>query len=215
MHKQCIVIGCGSHASAVISIIESSVDKYEIIGLVDTADDFNPSEKKNGYNVIFNMNELLKCSDKYIHLHCVLAIGDNQSRKTIFDQLIKHNFKLPNIISSRSFVDRTVIMGNGNLIAHAAVVNAQTVLGNNNIINTGSVIEHDCYVKDHTHIGPRAVLCGGVKISEYVFSGAGSIIIPNVFVAEGTIIAAGAVLIAHVTEKFSTFIGIPAKVKSK
>lgn len=213
--KQCVVIGCGSHASSVISIIESCAENYEILGVVDTAADFDPNEKKSGYNVIFNIDELLSFPDKYAYLDCVLAIGDNQERKKIFDLLIKSNFKLPNIISSNSFIDRTVIMGNGNVIAHTAVINAQTILGNNNLINTGSLIEHDCKIKDHTHIGPRSILCGSVQISDFAFTGAGTTIVPDVFVAEATIIAAGAVLISDVTEKSATYIGVPARNKNR
>ena len=215
MPKQCIVIGCGSQAFAVISIIENSVESYEIFGLVDTAENFDLNEKKSGYNVIVNLNELLSSPEKYLHFDCVLAIGDNQERKKIFDQLISKNYKLPNIISRNSFVDRTVIMGDGNIISHTAVINAQVILGSNNLVNTGSLIEHNCHVKNHTHIGPRTVLCGGVKISDSVFIGAGAILVPNAFVEKASIIAAGAVLINHVTEKSSIFIGVPARAKNR
>ncbi len=214
LFKQCIIIGCGSHASAIISIIESS-GSYEIIGLVDTAESYDLSEKKSGYSVILNLNELLSCSDKYIHLHCILAVGDNVERETIFDKLINKKFKFPNIISSNAFVDRTVVMGEGNIIAHGSVINAQVQLGCNNMINTCSIIEHHCNIKSHVHIAPRAVLCGGVTISDMVFVGAGATVIPHVYVEESSIVGAGAVLTHNITEKQSTFVGVPAKVKKK
>lgn len=213
MSKPCIVLGCGSQASAVISIIENSVDNYEIIGLVDTAEQFDRNEKKSDYSVIANMSDLVSFPDKYLHLYCVLAIGDNHERKEIYNKLISLNFKLPNIISNYSFVDRTVVMGEGNIIAHAVIINAQTIIGSNNLINTGSLVEHDCRVKDHTHIGPRAVLCGGVKISGSVFIGAGATLIPNISIEETSTVAAGAVVIKHVTDKGSVTIGVPAKEK--
>ncbi|MFT5453316.1 MAG: sugar O-acyltransferase (sialic acid O-acetyltransferase NeuD family) [Enterobacterales bacterium] len=213
MPNQCIVIGCGSHASAIISIIESSIEGYEIIGLADIADNYDPSEKKSGYKVILSLQELLNLSDKYTHLYCVLAIGDNAERKIIFDKLLSKNFKFPNIISHRAFVDRTVTMGDGNVIAHNSVINAKAKLGVNNLINTGAIIEHHCCIKSHAHIAPRALLCGGVKISDSVFIGAGATIFPHVFVEESSIVGAGALLITNILEKKSTFLGMPAKVK--
>lgn len=215
MTKQCVIIGCGSHASSVISIVESSTDNYEIIGLVDTAEIFDPNEKKSGYNVLFNLTEMLDFSDRYMDLFCVIAIGDNNKRKLVFDLLMRNNFRVPTIISSNSFVDRTVDLGKGNIISHAVVINSNAKLGCNNLINTGVLIEHDCVVSNHTHIGPRAVLCGGVSISDSTFVGAGSVIVPNVFVAEDSTISAGAVLITDIRDKASTFIGVPAKAKRK
>ena len=214
MPKKCVVIGCGAHASSVISIVESSVESYEILGLVDTADHFDASEKISGYHVIFNLSEMLNSPDKYRDVYCVLAIGDNQLRKAIFKKLINKKFKIPSIVSGSSIVDRTVVMGDGNIIGHAAIINAHTTLGRNSLINTGSLIEHGCNIKDHIHIGPRAVLCGGVRISAAVFVGAGAVIVPNVCVEEACIIAAGAVLISNVTEKATTFIGVPARGKN-
>jgi sugar O-acyltransferase (sialic acid O-acetyltransferase NeuD family) len=213
LSKHCIVIGCGSHASAVISIIESSVEDYEIIGLVDTADSYDPSEEKSGYKVILSLHELLSFPDKYTHLHCVLAVGDNIERENVFDKLLKKNYKLPNIISRSAFVDRTVEMGEGNIVAHNSVINALAKLGSNNIINTCAIIEHHCSIKNHIHIAPRALLCGGVKISDSVLIGAGATIIPHVSVEENSIVGAGALLTTSIIEKRSTYLGVPAKVK--
>jgi len=215
LSKKCIVIGCGSHASSIISIVESSVDHYEIVGLVDVAEHYDTSEEKSGYNIILSLCELLNYSEKYLDLNCIIAIGDNIKRQVVFDQLISRKFKLPNIISSRAFVDRTVVMGYGNVISHGSVVNAQVKLGDNNLINTCVVVEHHCCIKNHTHIAPKALLCGRVNLNNLVFVGAGAIIIPNLCVDEEVVIGAGAVLTVNITEKKSTFIGVPAKVKIK
>lgn len=213
MVKQCIVIGCGAHASAVISIIESSVEEYEIIGLADTADSYDPSEKKSGYKVILSLKELLEFPDKYNHLYCTLAIGNNIERKMIFDKLQNEKYMFPNIISDRAFVDRTAMMGSGNIVSHNSVINAQAKLGVNNLINTGAIIEHHCCIKSHTHIAPGAILCGGVEISDSAFIGAGATIIPHVSVGQNVTVGAGALLITNTTEKQLTYLGVPAKVK--
>jgi len=210
----CVVIGCGSHSASVISIIES-VGCYEIIGLIDVAEHYDLDEQKSGYKVIFNLDELLNNPDKYQHLNCFIAIGDGGIRRSVYENLKKLKFKLPNVVSNNAFIDRTVDIGDGNVIAHRVIINAQVKLGSNNLINTGSIIEHHCHIKSHIHIAPGAVICGGVAVSDLAFIGAGSVIIPHISVAENSILGAGSVLVTNIESKKITFVGIPAKAQIK
>jgi len=213
LSKQCIIIGCGSHASSVISIIESCSENYLIIGLIDTDRSFNPEEEKSGYKVIGCLDMLLSEPDKYSHLQCVVAIGNNNQRTDVFKQLKSKSFKLPNVISTHAFVDRTVNMGEGNIIAHGAIINAQAILGNNNMINTAAIIEHDCILENHIHIAPKAVLCGGVKIESFVMVGASATVVPNLAIATGSLLGAGALLTMNIQNSNSLYIGLPARIK--
>lgn len=210
-----MVIGCGAHASSVISIIESSHDNYKIIGLIDTADHYDENEIINDYKVILSFKDLLNFPEKYSNVALFLAIGNSAVRKDIFNVLLNKNFILPNIVSSSAFVDRTVRMGVGNIISHSAVINAGVELADNNLINTAAIIEHHCIINDHNHIAPRALLCGGVNISNIVFVGAGAILLPNVSVADSSTIGAGSLLLTDVKQKGLTYLGSPAKVKMK
>ncbi len=214
MLEPCIVIGCGSHSASVISIIES-LECYEIIGLVDTAEEFNPNERKSGYSVLFSLDELLNNSDEYKQMHCFLAIGDNESRADVYKNLKQLKFNLPNAISSYATVDRTVKLGDANIIAHGVVINSQVNVGDNNLINTRSIIEHHSSIKSHNHIAPGAIVCGNVEVSSLSFIGAGAVIVPNISVAERFILGAGSVLVANVQETHATFVGVPGKVLTK
>ena len=215
MIKHCVVIGCGSHASSVISIIESATENYHIHGLINVGESYDPTEEKSGYKVIQSLNVFLKNKHDYPNIYCVLAIGDNKQRTEIFNQLLNNQFELPNIIANTVFIDRTVSMGKANIIAHGAILNAKSSIGNNNLINSGAVIEHHCSLDNHIHIAPKAVLCGGVHIADMVFIGANATIISNVDVSKDSILAAGAVLTKSITEEKLTLIGIPAKGKKK
>ncbi|KQH83650.1 hypothetical protein AMR76_21820 [Vibrio furnissii] len=211
MIKNCLVIGCGSHAHSVISIIESSLEKYKIIGLVDTENNYNHLEEKSGYKVIASIGELINTKARFSGIDCFLAIGDNKLRREIFGLIKSNGFKTPNVISKTAFVDRTVKMGEGNVISHGSIINSQSSLGSNNLINTGSIIEHDCLLGQHNHIGPKAVVCGNVKIGDLVFLGAGSIVLPKVNICDEIILGAGSLLKTNVLIKKSTFVGTPAK----
>ncbi|WP_454442544.1 acetyltransferase [Vibrio bathopelagicus] len=211
MRKQCVIIGCGSHASSVISIVESSIDNFEIIGLIDTASNYDLNEEKSGYRVLSNLQELLDSFEKYSDIACVLAIGNNHVRRRVYTQLKKNGYKLPNIISDRAYIDRTVELGEGNVVAHGVIINAEVKLGDNNLINTNATIEHHCLIKSHNHIAPNSTLCGGVKIQREVLLGAASVVAPNILVEEKSIVGAGSVLITDISVKGSTYVGSPAK----
>nr|WP_275658397.1 acetyltransferase [Vibrio sp. Isolate25] len=210
-----MIVGCGSHAHAVISAIESSTESYEILGLVDIEDNYDPAEEKSDYKVLHCLKDLLTFPKKYNHLLCVIAVGDNSSRKRVYDLLKIHGFSFPNIVSKSAFVDRTAILGEGNIVSHNAVINAQSKLGNNNLVNTGSIIEHDCILGDHNHLGPRVVICGRVIISDLAFLGAGSTVLPNLSIADGIVLGAGSLLNFSALDSGSRIVGVPAKVKNK
>ena len=214
MLEPCIVIGCGGHSASVISIIES-LECYEILGLVDVAEEFNPDERKSGYSVLFNLDELLNNSSKYLHIHCFIAIGDNENRARIYNSLKRFEFNFPNAISSYATVDRTVKFGDGNIIAHGVVINSQVKVEDNNLINTRSIIEHHSHLKSHSHIAPGAIICGNVSLSSFSFIGAGAVIVPHISVAEKFILGAGSVLVTNVQQANATFIGIPGKALTK
>ena len=211
--NECIIIGCGSHATSVISIIESATVNYSIIGLVDTAKTHNENEEKSSYKVFATLEQILAEPENYLHFECVIAIGDNRVRSEVFDKLKSKSFKLPTIISNHAFVDRTVVVGEGNVISHGAIINAKAELGNNNIINTSAVIEHDCLLSDHIHIAPKAVLCGGVKIEDFVMVGVSATVLPDVNIAMGSILGAGALLVKSIKEINHTYLGVPARIK--
>ena len=211
MLKECVIVGCGSHATSVISMIESATVNYSIIGLVDTAKTHNEAEEKSGYKVFTTLECLLVNSEDYLHLECVVAIGNNKLRAEVFGKLKDKNFSLPSIISKHAFVDRTVVMGAGNVISHGVVINAKSTLGNNNIINSSSVIEHDCSLNDHNHIAPKAALCGGVKVSDQVMVGASTTVLPNVKIASGTTLGAGSVVTKTIHDIGKTYLGVPAR----
>lgn len=213
MAEECVIIGCGSHANSIISIVESSTVDYKIIGLIDTASEFDKNELKGGYKVISTLNEMLNSVGEYKDVSCFIAVGDNYLRKKIFEMLKAACFRCPNLISGNAFIDRTVSMGEGNVIAHGAIINAQTKLGSNNLINTRAIVEHDCVIDNHTHIAPNSTLCGSVNIYALVLVGAASVIMPKVVVKEESIIGAGATLVTSTVSRQSIYVGNPAKLR--
>jgi len=211
LSNPCIILGCGAHASSVISIVESSVNCYSIIGLVDLQDNFDPNETKSGYKVILSLKQLIERASDYKEVSCFIAIGDNSERKTVYEKLFLLGFKLPYVVSGHSVIDRTVKIGLGSIVSHGVIINSQVEIGNNNLINTGAIIEHHCIIEDHIHLAPKSLLCGNVKILEKTFVGAGAIVAPKNMINRNSIIAAGAVVISSKSNEGAKYMGVPAR----
>ncbi len=212
VNNPCLIIGCGSHCYSVISIIESS-EEYKIIGLIDTREDFDKNESKASYAVIANMTIIEQQVDKFKDYYFAIAIGDNIERADIYKKLQHLGLSTPNFISTHSFVDRTVKMGDGNIIAHRVILNSMAELGCNNLINTAAIVEHNAIVSDHNHLGPMSIMCGNSSTADYCFLGSGASILPNIRLSAYCTLAAGAVLTSSVKSDDKVLIGVPAKVK--
>lgn len=208
--KPCLIVGCGSHSHSVISVVESQ-EQFVISGLVDTNNSYNKNEEKLGYPVITCLDYLAKNSSEFRDYVLILAVGDNQQRRCVFEELDGLGFVFPNIIAKTAFVDANARLGSGNFIGHMSVINANAQIGSNNIINTGTIIEHDVSVFDHCHLAPSTTLCGGVTVSDMTFLGAGATILPRLFIGEATVVGAGACLTSDIKLGYQTLVGVPAR----
>lgn len=139
----------------------------------------------------------------------VIAIGNNQHRKTIAKKLGTDCYIT--VISDSALVYDTEI-GEGTQILHNAVIQIGTKVGNHCIINTSASIDHDCILEDFSFVGPNATLCGGVKVGEGSFIGAGAVVLPYIKIGKNCTIGAGSVVTKDIPDG-STAYGNPAKIK--
>ena len=204
-----IIVGTGGHARAVISLLKKCKD-YFIEGLIEVSSNIDLSEKILDYPVIGGQDflEVLlrRKSNNYF-----LAIGDNSVRKSIYDFLAQNKAKLPNLFDPYSFVDQSAEYGQGNIFFHNSYVGPLVKLGCNNIINTGCVVEHNSSILNHCHLAPNSVICGNCEIDDLCFIGANSTIIDNIKISRGIKLGAGSTVTKSIKNKFSIYVGSPAK----
>lgn len=200
------IIGAGGNCKIIIDICE--LLKYNIIGIFD--DKFIGEE-----TIVYNKFHLIgKISHitSYKSINIINSIGDNATRKKIFD--LYPNLNWINLIHPTSYISPSVTFGKGNIICHLSVINSDSTIGNFNLINTSAIIEHDCIIGDYNHFAPRSTLYGGVRIGNLNLIGASITIIPSKKIQNNCIVGAGSV----VTTDFSsdvTVIGIPARIFSR
>jgi sugar O-acyltransferase (sialic acid O-acetyltransferase NeuD family) len=119
----------------------------------------------------------------------IVAIGDNATRKKIFEKLAYP----VNAIHPSAVISRSATLGWGVVVCAGVIINAYCEIGDNVILNTGCSIDHHCAVHAHAHIAPNAVLCGGVHVGEGTLVGANATVTPNKVISGWSLVKAGSV----------------------
>lgn len=206
MSKKLIIIGAGGHGKVIADI--ARLNGYEEILFLDD----DTSKKQNGlYPVIGKVNDYKKYKNQYDFF---VAIGNNEIRKRISEELLNNGICLINLIHPSAILDATVKLEDGIAVMANAVVNADTNLSRGVIVNTGATVDHDCSIDSYTHICPGVHIAGGVKIGTNVWLGIGTSVINNLSICDDCLIGAGSGVVNNITT-LGTYVGIPARRKVK
>ncbi|WNR43787.1 acetyltransferase [Paenibacillus roseipurpureus] len=205
-----IVIGEGGHSKVIREIIQSQ-QNYRIHAILD-----------DKYAELYEHEGIYKGPSTSFHtllarnkqLKCVIAIGNNEIRKSIIDRLGLTSEQFITLVHETAVVSATAIIGQGTVVMANTVIHADAHIGDHAIINTGAIVEHDCNLANYVHLAPRATLTGGVVIKEGTFVGAGATIIPGIAIGEWTLVGAGATVI-HDVPAYRTAVGTPARIIDK
>lgn len=146
---------------------------------------------------------------------CIVAVGNNDKRRKIFDMLIAKGYggRMISVIAPSAFVGEEVQVGKGAFIADA-YIGPLVRIGSNTIINTASVIEHEVVIGEHSHIAPNTTICGRTVVGNNVLCGAGSTVIDGLRICDNVVIGAGAVVVENI-EVSGTYVGMPARLVHK
>lgn len=194
-----IIYGCGGHARSVADVALSNNEK-NIIFIDNNA---KPGEKIFGYNITPYDIDL---ADNHRR---IIAVGDNQSRASLYENLII-KYPICNVAASTAYISAMSNFESGVFIGHAAHIGPNVKIGAATIINTRSVIEHDCFIGKYCHISVNATVAGKCKIEDFVMIGAGATVIDGITICSNVTIGAGAIVVKSISEP-GTYVGVPAK----
>jgi UDP-perosamine 4-acetyltransferase len=203
-----ILIGAGGHGRVVLDIIRAG-EIHNPIGFLD-ADPQLAGQSINGVPVLGQINLLLKLKTQKVK-GAIIAIGDNQARRSYAQKLAAQGFELLNAVHPASHISPTAKLGRNVVVAAGAVVCTDARVGDSVIINTAAVIDHECEIGTAAHICPAAALAGRVSVGEECFIGLGCRIIQCLRIGDRAVVGAGAVLIQDVAED-TTVVGVPGRV---
>ncbi len=204
LESKVILIGYSGHAFVVADV--AFENKLNIVGYTE-----NSKKENNPFQLNYIGNEIDKdFFEMNQDVKFIIGIGENKIREKIYNHIINKKRELYTLISQKTSISTTAILGNGIFINKNVSINAFAKIGNNVILNTSCVIEHDCIIGDSVHIAPGAVITGGVKIGERSFVGANSVIKQGVKIGKDVIIGAGSVVINDIPDN-KKIVGNPSR----
>jgi len=200
LNQPLIIHGCGGHARSMADVALANNKATQIL-FIDT------HLKENKQLFGFPVVDTLPSDFSADHL---IAIGDNQKRMALFQQLREHQIKFTSLVAQSAYLGKDHKIGQNVFIGHQAHIGPCVVIGDNTIINTRCIIEHDCHIGKHSHISVNAVIAGACELGDFVTIGAGATVIDNIKIAANITIGAGAVVVSDLTEP-GVYVGVPAK----
>ena len=199
-----LVIGSGSHAKVVISILKENFINKKII--IYSKNIIYPDEKI--FDIPIQTSESL-INDLQAEAEAYIAIGDNIERAYWYNELKKINFSMPNLLASSAILDSHVDLGQANIICHKAYLGPGAQLKDNNLINTASILEHDVSVGSHNHFAPGSISLGSVSVENFNFIGSQSVVKEKIKIGNNIVVGAGAIILNNIEEHGSVYVGNP------
>ncbi|WP_419765609.1 MAG: acetyltransferase [Arcobacter sp.] len=186
--KSIYIYGASGHGLVVADIARSN--GYDDIIFVD--------DGKNSYPSFENIK-------KSNHIPISFGIGDNNTRKKLFEKVKKYDFKIVNLIHPSAILSPSVILEEGTVIMPNVVVNANSKIGKAVILNSASIIEHESVIENFVHISPNVTLAGNVKIKQCAHVGLGSCIIQRLTIGKNSIVGAGSVVVKNIKDNIKAY----------
>lgn len=204
--KSLVIVGSGGHGKVVANAAEKE-GNWKIRGWLD---DTKPAGTEvYGYPVLGSLAEVKTVIDLNSD-QIVIAIGDNEARARIAEQLAAAGAIFATIIHPSAEIARGASIGKGSMVLAHATVNADARVGEHVILNSHSVVEHDCEVGRCAHVASLAGMSGAASVGARALVGTGAKVLPKIHIGERCIVGAGAIVVEHV-DVDTTVVGIPAK----
>ena len=213
MKEQVLIIGSGGHARSIIDILVQNAE-YNIAGCV--SNEYRREKYIQGfYNIpIIGNDEMLEELFLSGIKKVIVAVGDNNLRKTLFEKVIDVGYTPIRAISQFSYISSTAYIGVGSCIMAGACIGVDVKVGDDCIINTNASIDHDCVIGNHVHIAPGVSMSGTVSVGEKSFLGTGANVIDRVTIGSNVIVGAGGVVTDSIINNV-TAVGVPARIIKK
>jgi acetyltransferase-like isoleucine patch superfamily enzyme len=98
----------------------------------------------------------------------VIAVGSISPREKLYKKYSSSTLAFPNIISSKSTISRSALLGKGNVILPYVYIGPRACICNNNYFTTATVLNHDSIVGSHCYFSTSVSIAGRVSIGDRV-----------------------------------------------
>ncbi|MFP4024609.1 MAG: acetyltransferase [Thiohalospira sp.] len=205
MSKEIILVG------AFIEIIELAEENgYTIVGFFDNVLNDSYCGYKNFGTDDQAKNHYLSLRD----IPVLLTPDKPEQRVSLAKYYNNIGYKFSALISEKSQVSKSAIIGDGSIIQNLVNVSSECVIGKYVKLNTFCNVMHNSIIGDFTTIAPNAVILGNVEIGDSCYIGSNATVLPGVTITDKVVIGAGAVVTKNIV-KSGTYVGVPAKLHKK
>jgi sugar O-acyltransferase (sialic acid O-acetyltransferase NeuD family) len=207
--KRVLIIGAGGHAQVVADVLGRMGDADNEVTPIGYLDD-DPALLGNdrlGLPVLGNTKQLSMVA----HDAIVVAIGDNETRRHLFERWVSAGERLIIACHPSATIAPDVLIGPGTMICARVVVSPGSRIGADVILNTACTVDHHNVIGDHVHVAPGVRLGGDVTIGEGTLVGISATVMPQRTVGAWSVIGAGS-LVSKDIPSYSVAVGVPARV---
>lgn len=208
--KNIVLFGGGDHVQYSIDIIEKE-GKYKIIGIIDSIQDIGSI--LYNYTVIGRQENILTLVSDY-KIDCgIITVGDNWTRKAIFDDIVKRvpSFNFVNAIHPSTIIGNNVKIGVGVISMAGVIFNPGAKIGNFTFFATGAQIEHDCEICDYASISAGSIMGGHVRIGKFSAITLNVTIMDRLDIGKNTVVGSGSLVTKSLPDNVLAY-GNPAKI---
>lgn len=143
-----LVVGAGGHGRQVVEAAELS-GMFEVAGFLD--DSLPTDETVIGYPVLGQVSSAV--NHRYVCDQAIVAIGNNNLRETLIQQLVAARIEIATVVHPKAFVSPRAQVAVGATVMAGAVVGTEASIGMGVIVNCGAVVDHQARVMDYGHCG--------------------------------------------------------------
>jgi sugar O-acyltransferase (sialic acid O-acetyltransferase NeuD family) len=159
--RNLLIIGAGGHGKVILDAA-IKLNEYTILGFLDDQKSLGTVIEQD-FTVLGGVEGI---KDLFSADTCfVVAIGDNMSRKRIYDKLKKVMVPAVLVHPSASVSDSAVV-GPGSVVLAGAVINSGSMIGENCIVNSLALVDHETRVGSHSHISQGALIGSNLKLPD-------------------------------------------------
>jgi sugar O-acyltransferase (sialic acid O-acetyltransferase NeuD family) len=205
-----VLVGCGGHASDVLSVVEACNEaepRYRVVGYID--DDREADDRRLQDRNVPRLGAVAE-AERAQGLF-VLGIGYPEQRARVAERLRGVGELAAAVVHPGASVATKAVLGRGVVVFGGAHIGPLARVCEGAMVGRGAIVGHDTLLSDHVSVMPGAVLSGDCTVGVGALIGANATVLEGRSIGDWSRLGAGAVLTQDLPAG-CTAVGIPARV---